>query len=43
MILSKDLLKKLGINFLVSLFMEWYNAQAPMQELDQFDQENIFY
>ena len=42
MIIGRDLLEELGINFLFSeQMMEWDNATTPMQDPDQFNEEFI--
>ena len=41
MIISRDLLEELGMNFLFSTnLMEWDNASTPMLDLELFDQDN---
>ena len=42
MIIGRDLLEELGMNFLFSTnLMEWDNASTPMLDPDLFDQENL--
>ena len=42
MIIGRDLLEELGINFLFSeQMMEWDNASTPMLDPDQFNHDNI--
>src|SRR5688500_6322583 len=42
MIIGRDLLDELGMNFLFSTnLMEWYNASTPMLDPDLLDQDNL--
>ena len=42
MIIGRDLLDELGMNFLFSSnLMEWDNASTPMLDPDLFDQEDL--
>src|SRR6478672_12336434 len=42
MIIGRDLLEELGMNFLFSSnLMEWDNASTPMLDPDLFDQDNL--
>ena len=42
MIIDRDLLKELGMNFLFSTnLMEWDNVSTPMLDPDLFDQDNL--
>ena len=42
MIIGRDLLDELGMNFLYSTnLMEWDNASTPMLDPDLFDQDNL--
>jgi len=42
MIIGRDLLNELGMNFLFSTnLMEWDNASTPMLYPDLFDQDNL--
>ena len=42
MIIGRDLLDELGMNFLFSTnLMEWDNASTPMLDPDLFDQDNL--
>ena len=42
MIIGKDLLDELGMNFLFSTnLMEWDNTSTPMLDPDTIDQDNL--
>ena len=42
MIIGRDLLEELGMNFLFSTsMMEWDNASTPMLDPELFDQEDL--